>query len=401
VTSPLDAVVRPPGSKSLTNRALVCATLAPGTSVIRGALAADDTEAMIDGLRALGVAIEVGGHIRVTGGLTRGGEVDARLSGTTARFLLPVLALAPGLSRLDGAPPLRTRPMADGIQALRDLGVEVGEEGEPGHLPLTVLGVPPRTSGAHKVEVAGNASSQFLSGLLMVAPFWPGGLEVEVTGPLVSKPYVVMTEAVIEAFRGGATTYDVEPDASAASYFFGAAAVAGGRVTVEGLGKGSLQGDLRFVDILEQMGCRVDHGADATTVERGDDLRGVDVDMADISDTAPTLAAVAVFASTPTRVRGVGFIRRKETDRIGNVVRELRRCGIQAEEEDDGFVVHPGTPQPATVQTYDDHRMAMSFALLALREPGITIADPGCVAKTFPTFWDELARLTGATPERH
>ena len=403
---PVDATVRVPGSKSLTNRALVCAALADGPSELHGALYADDTEAMIAGLRtALGVTIDDGFH--VSGGGDRippvdgVPTVDARLSGTTARFLLPILALGPS-----GAPPLRRRPMADGIAALRDLGVEVLEEGEPGHLPVVVGG---GVDGRSTVAVAGDASSQFLSGLLMAGPVWPGGLRVTTSGPLVSRPYVDMTVAVMRAFGAVVTaddrgwtvapggyrpaSYAVEPDASAASYFFAAAAICGGRVTVEGLGKASLQGDLAFVDVLERMGCRVDKGADATTVSRHGDLVGVDVDMGDLSDTAPTLAAVAVFASSPTRVRGIGFIRAKETDRVGNVVRELRRCGIEADEEPDGFLVRPGTPRPATVETYHDHRMAMSFALLGLRAPGIRIADPTCVAKTFPSFWNALDTL--------
>ena len=408
---PVDATVRVPGSKSLTNRALVCAALADGPSELHGALHADDTEAMIAGLRtALGVTIDDGFH--VSGGGDRippvdgVPTVDARLSGTTARFLLPILALGPSGARLDGAPPLRHRPMAGGITALRDLGVEVLEEGEPGHLPVVVGG---GVDGRSTVAVAGDASSQFLSGLLMAGPVWPGGLRVTTSGPLVSRPYVDMTVAVMRAFGAVVTaddrgwtvapggyrpaSYAVEPDASAASYFFAAAAICGGRVTVEGLGKASLQGDLAFVDVLERMGCRVDKGADATTVSRHGDLVGVDVDMGDLSDTAPTLAAVAVFASAPTRVRGIGFIRAKETDRVGNVVRELRRCGIEADEEPDGFLVRPGTPRPATVETYHDHRMAMSFALLGLRAPGIRIADPTCVAKTFPSFWNALDTL--------
>ena len=408
---PVDATVRVPGSKSLTNRALVCAALADGPSELHGALHADDTEAMIAGLRtALGVTIDDGFH--VSGGGDRippvdgVPTVDARLSGTTARFLLPILALGPSPARLDGAPPLRRRPMADGIAALRDLGVEVLEEGEPGHLPVVVGG---GVDGRSTVAVAGDASSQFLSGLLMAGPVWPGGLRVTTSGPLVSRPYVDMTVAVMRAFGAVVTaddrgwtvapggyrpaSYAVEPDASAASYFFAAAAICGGRVTVEGLGKASLQGDLAFVDVLERMGCRVDKGVDATTVSRHGDLVGVDVDMGDLSDTAPTLAAVAVFASSPTRVRGIGFIRAKETDRVGNVVRELRRCGIEADEEPDGFLVRPGTPRPATVETYHDHRMAMSFALLGLRAPGIRIADPTCVAKTFPSFWNALDTL--------
>lgn len=428
---PVRATVRLPGSKSLTNRAFVCAALAEGESVVQGALAADDTVAMAVGLR---IALDIGlrdapgsddVHITGCGGrLPAAGPdttVDARLSGTTSRFLLPLLALGPGPTRLDGAPSLRTRPMADGIAAVRRLGADVVEEGEPGHLPVVVRGPADPPRGELAVEVAGDASSQFLSGLLMSGPVWPGGLRVTSRGALVSRPYVDMTVAVMRAFGASVTTaapatapgldepdgagwsvapggyraatYPVEPDASAASYFFAAAAICGGRVTVEGLGKGSLQGDLAFVDVLERMGCRVYRGADATTVERTGDLVGVDVDLADLSDTAQTLAAVAVFADSPTRVRGIGFIRAKETDRVGNVVHELHRCGIEAEEEDDGFVVHPGSPHPATVVTYHDHRMAMSFALLGLRAPGIRISDPDCVAKTFPTFWQELDRL--------
>jgi 3-phosphoshikimate 1-carboxyvinyltransferase len=252
-------------------------------------------------------------------------------------------------------------------------------------------------------------SSQFLSGLLLAGP--GNGLRVELTTPLVSAPYVAMTVAVMGAFgaevrrdgdawvvpqrRYRARTYAIEPDASAASYFFAAAVLTDGRVTVPGLGRGSLQGDLAFVDVLERMGAVVERGDDRTTVAAGPHLTGVDVDLSALSDTAQTLAAVAVFADSPTRVRGIGFVRRKETDRLAAVVRELRRCGVQAEETDDGFVVHPGTPRPAVVETYDDHRMAMSFALLGLRVPGIAIADPGCVAKTFPGFWDALEGLRG------
>ncbi|HEY8544147.1 MAG TPA: 3-phosphoshikimate 1-carboxyvinyltransferase [Acidimicrobiales bacterium] len=415
VAGPLDATVRPPGSKSITNRALVCAALAPTPSRLTGALEADDTQAMRGALAALGPLVPAAGSGAGTGagsapGASAGGVtvVDARQSGTTARFVLPLLALRREPTRLDGAPQLRARPMADGIAALRALGAEVVEEGDPGHLPVLVRGPEAPTPGV-TLDVAGDASSQFLSGLLMLGPVWPGGLRLRTSGGLVSRPYVDMTVAVMTAFgatvhadesgwtvdAGGyrGTDYTVEPDASAASYFFAAAAIVGGRVTVEGLGRASLQGDLAFVDVLARMGCRVERGSGATTVERTGDLVGVDVDMGDLSDTAPTLAAVAVFADSPTRVRGIGFIRHKETDRVGNVVRELRRCGIRAEEEPDGFVVHPGTPQPATVATYDDHRMAMSFALLGLRAEGIRIAGPSCVAKTFPSFWTALDRL--------
>jgi 3-phosphoshikimate 1-carboxyvinyltransferase len=423
IGGPVDATIQVPGSKSLTNRALVCAALGSGRSTLDGVLFADDTEAMLDGLRRLGIGIVADApRARVVvhgcGGLLPsvavGARLDARMSGTTSRFLLPLLALGPGPTWLDGALSLQARPMGDGIAALRHLGVDVVEQGGPGHLPVAVrAGISPVRSADTRgpLRVSGASSSQFLSGLLMAAPALPGGLELVVDGPLVSRSYVDMTVAVMRSFGAeveesdgdgawtvaptgyGQTDYAVEPDASAASYFFAAAAICGGRVTVEGLGRDSLQGDIQFVEVLAEMGCRVEQTATSTTVERTGELRGVDVDMADMSDQASTLAAVAVFADSPTQLRGIGFIRAKESDRIGDVVRELGRCGIKADEEADGYVVYPGRPTPAVVQTYDDHRMAMSFSLLGLRAPGITIADPDCVAKTFPDYWDTLDRL--------
>jgi 3-phosphoshikimate 1-carboxyvinyltransferase len=419
ITGPLDATVALPGSKSVTNRALVCAALASGTSTLRRPLWADDTVAMVEGLQALGVRVAASGdgddwsgdELRVHG---CGGRppaavavVDARLSGTTARFLLPVAALGAGHVRVDGALPLRARPMGPTVDALRRLGVAVDDVGAPGHLPVDVHDGP---AAGGELTIPGDASSQFLSGLLLAAPAMRTGLRIDVSGPLVSQPYVAMTVAVMAAFGVDVPTtgaqgwavppatyrgadYEIEPDASAASYAFAAAALLGGRVRVEGLGRGSLQGDLRFVDVLERMGATVERTADATTVTGTGVLRGVDVDLADLSDTAQTLAAVAAFADGPTRVRGIGFIRRKETDRIGAVVTELRRAGIDAVDEPDGFVVHPGQVRQATIQTYDDHRMAMAFALLGLRAPGIRIADPGCVAKTFPGYWAMLDGL--------
>jgi len=418
--APLDTTVHLPGSKSITNRALVAAALASGPSELDGVLFADDTEAMLDCLATLGAGIEtdvVGerAQVRGTGGHLRPGplDLDARLSGTTSRFVLPLLPLGEGAYRLDGGPPLRARPTADGIEALRALGASVDEVERPGHLPVLVHGAranPDDPALPSRVRLRGDASSQFLSGLLLAAPPRPSGLRIEVDGPLVSAPYVAMTVAVMAAFgvvverpdrstyvvppsSYAARSYRIEPDASAASYFFAAAAIAGGRVRVDGLGRGSLQGDLAFVDVLERMGARVTRGADFTEVAGGATLRGVSADLRNCSDTAQTLAVTAVFADRPTEVTGIGFIRRKETDRLAAVVAELRRAGIEAAETDDGFVVHPGRPRPAVIETYDDHRMAMSFALLGLRTPGIEIADPGCVAKTFPGFFEALDAL--------
>jgi 3-phosphoshikimate 1-carboxyvinyltransferase len=401
-------VIHVPGSKSITNRALVAAGLATGPSVLRGALVADDTMAMVEGWRRLGAVVDVDGDVmRVTGtgGRLRPGPValDARQAGTVARFLLPVVALGHGPYTIDGDPQLRRRPMGPGIEAVRRLGAEVRGEA----LPVTV--VAPPAAWADRVPVPGDVSSQFLSGLLLVGPMLPHGLTVEVTSPLVSRPYVALTAAVMRAFGapvegtrvepGGyvATEFAVEPDASAASYLFAAAVITGRPVAVAGLSTASLQGDVAFVRLLADMGARVSEGGGGIEVAPGERLAGIDVDMADLSDTAPTLAVVAALADSPTRVRGIGFIRAKETDRIGAVVRELRRCGVDAGEEPDGFVVRPGGSggglRPATVVTDGDHRMAMAFSLLSLVEPGITVDDPGCVAKTFPGWFAVLDGL--------
>ncbi|MGQ0433871.1 MAG: 3-phosphoshikimate 1-carboxyvinyltransferase [Microthrixaceae bacterium] len=414
IAGPLDATVSIPGSKSLTNRALVCAALAVGESVLDHALRADDTHAMVEGLTALGVTVApawAGDRIVVQGcaGVPPADVaiVDALLSGTTSRFLLPLAALGSGTRRVDGAPRLRARPMAPAIEALRTLGASVRDVGAPGHLPVELVG---GTLRGGEVTISGDVSSQFLSGLLLAAPAMPDGLTVRLSTPLVSRPYVEMTVAVMRAFSVAAeqaddrtwvvapqpyraTTYAIEPDASAASYAFAAAAIVGGTVRVEGLGTGSLQGDAGFVDLLAEMGAIVERTASSTTVRRDGPLRGIDADMSQISDTAQTLAVVAVHAEGPTRISGIGFIRGKETDRIGAVVAELRRAGIDAQEEADGFVVQPGEVRPADIATYDDHRMAMAFALLGLRTPGIRILDPACVTKTFPGYWAMLDSL--------
>jgi 3-phosphoshikimate 1-carboxyvinyltransferase len=385
---PPDATITVPGSKSITNRALVCAALADGTSVLEGALWADDTEAMVGCLLALGIDVNVAGdRITVHG---RGGAIpatdallDVRLSGTTARFIAPVAALGRGRYEIDAAPPMRRRPMAPTFDALRSLGVQIEELGEPGRLPVVI-----HSDGVHggRVSVSGDVSSQFASGLLMA------GFDVELTSALVSAPYLEMTRAVMRVFSQP-RTFAIEPDASAASYFFAAAALSAGRVTVERLGSSSLQGDLRFVDVLESMGATVDRGTDRTTVRGTGTLHGIDVDLRDLSDMVPTLAAVSVFADSPTSISGVGFIRGKESDRIGDLIRELRRCGVNAVEHDDGLTITPGRPKAARIRTYTDHRMAMAFALIGLHVPGIKIEDPACVAKTFPGYFDALDQL--------
>ncbi|MEO7555716.1 MAG: 3-phosphoshikimate 1-carboxyvinyltransferase, partial [Acidimicrobiales bacterium] len=390
--------------------ALLCAGLCDGTTVLRNALAADDTDAMARCLRAAGVeVIWDGADLVVTGRGTLdadgGATLDAGLSGTTSRFLLAVLAASPGRWTLDGDAPLRRRPFGGLLRAVRALGGDVREEGDPECLPLAIAGA---TLPGGAVEVPGDVTSQFVSALLLAGPRFTGGINVAATGEVVSWPFVAMTREVMAEFGvevHGLTvppsvyrspgTYVVEPDASSASYFFAAAAITDGRVTVEGLGASTLQGDLQLVGVLEQMGCTVTQTDLATTVEGPPDggLRGVDVHLASLPDMAQTVAAVSVFATGPTRVRGVGIIRGHETDRIQAVVTELRRLGVEAHEHADGFTVVPGQPQPGVVETYDDHRMAMAFAVIGLRASGIAIADPGCVAKTFPAFFAVLDEL--------
>ncbi len=413
--APPDATVVLPGSKSLTNRALVCAAGAAGTSRLHGALFADDTRAMVGCLSALGARVvgdEPAAEMVVTGGplARRAAVLDARQSGTTGRFVLPLAALGRAAILVDADAQLRARPFGPLLDALESLGVAV-ERGGPGGLPARVTG--PLAGG--EVALPGDVSSQFLSALLLVGPLTREGLRVRLTSPLVSASYVAMTAAVMGAFGahasrapdadnllwappGGytATNYRIEPDASAASYFFAAAAITGGRVVVEGLGRHCLQGDLAFVELLARMGAEVHVGEERVEV-RGAALRGITADLSDCSDTAPTLAAVACFAEGPTRVTGIGFIRRKESDRIAAPVAELRRAGVEAAEEADGFRVVPGPLHPARLRTYGDHRLAMSFALLGLRQPGIVIEDPGCVEKTFPDYFARLAELGSGT----
>lgn len=419
LTAPPDATIVVPGSKSITNRALVCAALAEGTSTLTGALFADDTEAMLGVLGALGIGLAIDRATNEVLVMGCAGEVpaaaqalDVRQSGTTARFIPPLLALGNGSYRLIGHPQLLARPMAPTFDALRHLGVAVEELAGAGRLPATIRGHDPEGHSIRggRLRLPGDVSSQFLSGLLMIGPYLPDGLVIEVTTPLVSRPYVELTAAVMRSFGapvetpdgatfavapGGyrAARYRIEPDASAASYFFAAAAMSGGRVRVEGLGRASQQGDMAFVDLLEEMGARVDQDDESTEVAGTGELHGIDADLAELSDTAPTLAVTAVVADGPTRVTGIGFIRAKETDRIAAVAAELERCGIEVSIDADGWSITPGPVQPAVIRTYDDHRMAMSFALLGLRHPGVAIAGPSCVAKTFPGFWAALQRL--------
>lgn len=409
---PVCGTVRPPGSKSITNRALVCAALAEGQSLLTGALDSEDTRVMIQALQRLGIQVHhdrSAAVIRVGGCAgdipSGGGELDVANSGTSMRFLTAMVALGRGRFRIDGTPRMRQRPIEDLLSALRQLGVEAHSEPGTGCPPVVVLA---RGLRGGRAEIAGNISSQFLSGLLMAAPYADRPVELTVVGPLVSQPYVRMTLSVMEAFgirversnhrfevpqgRYRGREYGIEPDASAASYFWAAAAITGGHVTVQGLTPASLQGDVAFCDLLARMGCRVEARPEGLAVAGGP-LRGIQADMNAISDTVQTLAVVALFAEGPTTICGVAHIRHKETDRIGALATELRKLGATAEERADGLRIIPGPLHGTEVDTYDDHRMAMSLALAGLRVPGVVIRDPGCTAKTYPGFFTDLQKL--------
>ena len=420
VTGPLDAVVSVPGSKSIANRALVCAALAGGECTLRNLPDGDDTVAMLDCLDRLGIRVlQETGRATVGG---RGGEFDAgpivlptRLAGTTSRFLTALAALGPGPYVIDGEAPLRSRPMASLHNALMALGANVTPLERPGHLPVRVWRSAGLT-GSAGVEVRGDISSQFISALMLIGPYVPGGLVIRLTTELVSRPYVEMTASVMADFGLAGVRIDdenittivvpegryrpvdltVEPDASSASYPFAAAAIAGGSVTVRSLSPHSLQSDIRFVDALREMGCEVVPDQEGLTVSRRGALRGISIDMRDFSDTAPTLAVVAAVAATPTRITGIGFIRGKESDRIGDVVAELRRCGVEAHAEDDGILVVPGSLNGARVETHHDHRIAMAFSLLGLVVSGLSVADSSVVSKSFPGFWEVLDTIAAS-----
>jgi 3-phosphoshikimate 1-carboxyvinyltransferase len=327
-------------------------------------------------------------------------------SGTTMRFLTALVSLGHGLYRLDGVARMRERPIEDLLAALRQLGVKAYSERNNGYPPVLVEadGLKGGTAG-----IRGDVSSQFLSGLLMAAPLARTDVTLAVEGSLVSEPYVAMTVALMRQFgaaiEAGASYFhvpgnqcyqsqnlEIEPDASAASYFFAAAAITQGEVRVPGLTGSSLQGDVRFVNVLDEMGCHVNRQEPGIWM-KGWPLHGVTADMNDISDTVMTLAAVALFADGPTTIRNVAHIRHKETDRLQALATELRRLGAKVDEFVDGLTITPRPLHGATVQTYNDHRMAMSLALVGLRVPGVVIDNPGCVAKTYPQFFADLDRL--------
>ncbi|WP_146517324.1 3-phosphoshikimate 1-carboxyvinyltransferase [Rubripirellula amarantea] len=426
---PVHGTIRPPGSKSLTNRALICAAMAEGASKLTGALSSEDTEVMIEALRAIGVEINVtdGGQTLLVDPAMRArcddeiAELFIANSGTSIRFLTAALSAFGGRYRLVGVPRMHARPIGDLVSAISEvIDGTINAESTGGCPPVMIES---HGWSGSSMSVAGNVSSQFLSGLMMAAPLSLGSqnvapIELHVTGELVSRPYIDMTADVMESFGGRVvlddlssqgkvvierrpyqgTDYSIEPDASAASYFWAIAAITGGEVTVEGLSPSAMQGDVGFVDVLEKMGCVVKRRSDSITV-LGQPLHGVDIDMNSISDTVQTLAVVALFATGPTRVRGVAHNRFKETDRIGDLACELRKLGALVEEHSDGLTITPASDwrshAGATLETYHDHRMAMSLSLAGLKMRNVKILDPACTSKTYPEFFHDLETLIG------
>jgi 3-phosphoshikimate 1-carboxyvinyltransferase len=400
--------VQLPGSKSISNRVLLLAALAAGDTEVSGLLDAEDTRVMREALQKLGVSFS-GKVVKGAGGAFPVRQADLFLgnAGTAFRPLTAALALCGGDYRLSGAPRMHERPIGDLVDALRGIGARIEYLGQPGFPPLHIL--PGGIVAEKRVKVRGDVSSQFLTALLMALPLTGKTGRIDVEGELISKPYVEITLNIMRRFglqvsRDGWKSFEVqgrpytspgsifvEGDASSASYFLAAGALGGGPVRVEGVGRDSIQGDVRFVEVLERMGAAVSFADNAIEVRRGKEkeLRSFDMDLNHIPDAAMTAAVLALFADAPSTLRNIGSWRVKETDRIAAMATELRKLGAQVEEGNDFLRIMPGKLIAGiAIDTYDDHRMAMSFSLVALGGVPVTINDPGCVAKTFPTFFE-------------
>jgi 3-phosphoshikimate 1-carboxyvinyltransferase len=407
-----DGVVTIPGSKSYTHRALILSSLADGESVLINALRCEDTERTVEALNKFGVPVSwESNHIRVLGG---GGKfkasddkIDVGNSGASMRFLTALAALKKGITLLDGSERMRKRPIGELLNGLGELGVKAYSQKGDGCPPVIVESQGLKGGTA---RIKGEESSQFLSGLLMVAPYARRDVSIEVTGSIASRPYVDITRDVMSAFgveiknqeyrsffikvgqRYLPKKYRIEGDVSNASYFFSAAAVCRGRVRVENINPATIQGDIGFLEILERMGCRVIRGSDWIEV-LGGELHGIEMDMNEMPDLVPTLAVTAAFAQGKTVIQNIGHLRFKESDRLRALAAELSKMGIRIKEGEDRLEMEGGKPHGAEIETYDDHRMAMSFAVAGLAVPGVKIKKERCVDKSFPEFWEVLQRL--------
>lgn len=420
---PFDLTLSPPGSKSLTNRALVIAALANGDSELRNVLFADDTRVCIESLRKLGFRIDIHEPEKILHIHGHTGEIPAKSaelfcgnSGTTIRFLTALCSLGNGSYILDGIERMRQRPIGTLVDLLRNLGTRIDY--------LQNLGFPPIRVDAHHlpggiVRYPVAQSSQYLSALLMIAPYPRHEIRIDLDPGQTSWPYVAMTMRLMDHFdhitelirdpltrepkqiivpKGvyRATEYTIEPDASNATYFLAAAALhKGSAITIANLGKDSLQGDVGFADVLHRMGADLVFGRDFLTIRGTGELHGINVDLSTMPDTAQTLAVTALFADDQTIIRGLHTLKVKETDRLLALQTELTKLGakVKIENDDTLIITPPKTITPAAIETYDDHRMAMSFAIAGTKSPGITIRNPECTAKTYPNFFQDLAKL--------
>lgn len=412
--APLNATVRVPGSKSIANRALVCSFLAGSESVVSGLPSGDDTDALLqamDAAGALGPRRDHSVDVKPDRIDHLPSHIDARLAGTTSRFLTAVASLCPHEVTIDGEPPLRSRPMEDLHVALRALGGRVECLGDPGRLPVRVGGVLPHGG---QVSMRGNVSSQFVSALMLVGPALEGGLTLALEGALVSASYVQMTARVMREFgasvelddhgvivgqgRYGGRRYVVDPDFSSAAFPICGVLVRGGLIRISGLARSLDQGDSEVLRIAEHMGANVEVGSDDVTIRR-DSLvrpRPISLDMSDCSDLVPAVAVACAVASGTSELSGVGFIRNKESDRIGDLVHELRAIGAMAYELDDGIrIVGVESLRPAQVGTHHDHRLAMALSIAALSAGEVAIGDPDVVSKSWPTYFEDMTTILG------
>ncbi|HUL31322.1 MAG TPA: 3-phosphoshikimate 1-carboxyvinyltransferase [Thermodesulfobacteriota bacterium] len=407
-----NSVITVPGSKSYTHRALIVSSLADGESFLTRALRCEDTEHTARALAKFGVPVfwESEG-LRILGGggkfKTTDERIDVGNSGTSMRFLTALATLKKGMTLLDGNERMRKRPIGELLTALRELGARAYAR-NGGDSPPVMVESQGLKGGT--VRIQGEESSQFLSGLLMVAPYAQGDINIEVTGSLASKPYVDITSDVMSAFGAEIKNqgyrsfsieagqhylpreYRIEADASNASYFLSAAAICKGRVKVENLNPSTLQGDIGFLDILERMGCRVIRASNWVEV-LGGELQGIETDMREMPDLVPTLAVTAAFAEGRTVIRNIGHLRFKESDRLHGLAVQLGKMGIRVSEGGDWLKIEGGKPRGAEIETYHDHRMAMSFAVAGLAVPGVKITEERCVDKSFPEFWETLEKL--------
>ena len=407
-----DCDVTVPGSKSYTHRILIASALSDGVCTISNSLRSEDTILTAGALKAMGVPIEDDGEIVTVNGCNGNlkpadDTIYLANSGTSMRLLTSVAAIGNGTYTLNGTPRMQERPIQDLLNGLNQIGVKAESIKGTGCPPIDITGS--KIKGG-KIELDCSISSQFLSSVLLIAPFTEEGIEVTLTKELVSKPYVDMTTDIMEQLgvkveRDGyekfyvpgnqtykAGNYAVEPDCSQASYFWGAAAITGKKIKVKNISDDSRQGDVKFAKVLEKMGCKVFYEADGIAVQGGD-LTAVEVDMSSMPDLVPTLAVIASFAKGTTVVTNVAHLKAKECDRLGCVATELIKMGVDAKATDSGLLVTGGTPKAATIETYDDHRMAMCFAIAGLRVPGMEILDEMCVKKSFPNYWEVFATL--------